>query len=385
MKKAVKNSKLDDRIMPFNNPQIQKVSLLIVLLVTLTTYAADPPAVQWVQSFQSWDTIGNCVQTTPDNGYIAAGFVRKNAMFEIPNSDHFLWKIDSRGNILWRKNFGGPFIDKAFSVKRTSDGGYILVGLGGDTIQAIVVKTDSLGNQVWQHNGPANSDAGDVVQIEVQTGVGVGFVYTWESLWLADAGTYLTKLNAQGQFLWSRRVADDYKLTLPNRQPPLQQTSDGGFVTGTQQLVKTDTLGNVQWSRTYTDLPEIHSVRQTADAGFVATGCGPDPSDSRRTDVMVLLKTNSSGNKTWVKRFIWNQESWGLCVRQTTDDGYILSGQSDGPILVRTDSSGNVVWKMWPTQMGDARWCEQTPDGGYIFVSGEYLVKLAPETWRKRK
>jgi hypothetical protein len=46
---------------------------------------------------------------------------------------------------------------------------------------------------------------------------------------------------------------------------------------------------------------------------------------------------------------------------------------------VRTDGLGNVIWTLRPVQFGVATWCEQTPDGGYVFVSAKHLVKLAPE------
>jgi hypothetical protein len=57
----------------------------------------------------------------------------------------------------------------------------------------------------------------------------------------------------------------------------------------------------------------------------------------------------------------------------------MLAGQSYGTILVRTDQQGNVVWTLRPTQKGVVKWVEQTPDGGYVFVSANHLVKLPPD------
>jgi len=69
------------------------------------------------------------------------------------------------GNKQWDKDFGGTQSDYLYSVKQTSDGGYILGGwsysdISGDKTQANwdtslatpdywILKTDSLGNKQW--------------------------------------------------------------------------------------------------------------------------------------------------------------------------------------------------------------------------------------------
>ncbi|HOZ81959.1 MAG TPA: T9SS type A sorting domain-containing protein [Bacteroidia bacterium] len=59
-------------------------------------------------------------------------------------------KIDSTGNILWSKNYGGADEDNSFAVKNTTDNGFIIAGyatsfgVGGKDIY--IVKTDSIGN-----------------------------------------------------------------------------------------------------------------------------------------------------------------------------------------------------------------------------------------------
>jgi len=50
------------------------------------------------------------------------------------SGDVILIKVNSLGNVVWSKRYGGPREERDFSVKQTSDGGYT------------IIKTDSNGN-----------------------------------------------------------------------------------------------------------------------------------------------------------------------------------------------------------------------------------------------
>ena len=69
--------------------------------------------------------------------------------------------MDANGVLQWDATFGGPENDQLWVVKQTQDGGYILGGMsnstaGGDKTNGTrgswdywIVKTDALGNKVW--------------------------------------------------------------------------------------------------------------------------------------------------------------------------------------------------------------------------------------------
>jgi len=70
---------------------------------------------------------------------------------------------------------------------------------------------------------------------------------------------------------------------------------------------------------------------------------------------------------------------WGYSVQQTTDNGYILAGVSDGfsssddILLVKTDSFGDTLWTKIlgsPVTSEAAFSVKQTYDGGYVLVGG---------------
>ena len=88
---------------------------------------------------------GTCVQQTRDHGYIITGRQGIN----LQTTYILLQKTDSLGNVQWMKQLGSQYYNYAYSVKQTSDSGYILTGetfdINGN--EAIcLVKTDSIGD-----------------------------------------------------------------------------------------------------------------------------------------------------------------------------------------------------------------------------------------------
>jgi hypothetical protein len=96
---------------------------------------------------------------TPDGGYIIVGFTTASGM-----GDLLLMKIDSEGNIVWQKVYGGTYPDSGISIQMTSDGNLIISGatysFGAGNIDIWVLKTDIDGNiPECPHIGTANLSA----------------------------------------------------------------------------------------------------------------------------------------------------------------------------------------------------------------------------------
>jgi uncharacterized delta-60 repeat protein len=110
---------------------------------------------------------GNSVQVTSDGGHIISGYSSPSG----PSGyDFYLVKTDSGGNMLWSQTYGGTTVDRSFSVQVTSDGGYIISGSTAswpfDESDVYLVKTDSEGNMLWsQTYGGTGYDGGFSVQV----------------------------------------------------------------------------------------------------------------------------------------------------------------------------------------------------------------------------
>jgi hypothetical protein len=187
------------------------------------------------------------------------------------------------------------------------------------------------------------------------------------------------KIDAQGNGVWTR-IVPAYQTQGWARITSVQQTHDGGYITCAEALVKTDSLGNVQWNRAYSNVGVIFSVRQTSDGGYVATGIGADPNVPSHTMNILLLRADSSGNLLWQRTYRGAHESGGYCVRQTADGGFLVTGYSAKPYLICMDGQGNVLWTKTIDNIGsNVAWQgEQTADGGFIVVANTHLIKLAP-------
>jgi hypothetical protein len=303
---------------------------------------------QWDNTFGgNNDDEGYSVQQTSDGGYIIAGYTES---FGAGLNDVFLVKADTSGNQVWAKTFGGSSDDEGYSVLQTSDGGYLIAGVtssfGAGSRDVWLIKTDASGNLIWQNtHGGLSSDGAWYVEHTSDGGfIITGWTYSYGPGIIGNA--WLVKTDSLGNQQWNKFFGGDDV----DRGYSVQQTTDGGYIlTGYTDsfgaglydmlLIKTDPAGNAEWTKTFggTGRDYGNSVRQTIDGGFIVLGY--TLTFGAGGDDFYLVKTDTNGNEEWSKTYGGVYSDVGFYVRQTNDGGLILTGH--------TLSFGSGVHDVW--------------------------------------
>lgn len=297
---------------------------------------------------------GNSVLQTFDGNYIVAGASTTGGA-EI---DFYLVKTDTIGIVLWTKTFGGSNNDWANSIAQMNDGGFIIAGstqsFGAGGTDIYLIRTNAVGDTLWTKTyGGAADDYGNSVQL---TSDGGFIISGWtNSFGAGGSDCYLLKTNSLGNLIWAKTFgganSDGARAAV--------ETYDGGYIfsgftksfgagMNDAYLAKTDSNGNLLWSKTYGDAgnESINDLQQTSDGGFILTGSSYNLSATNINTY--LVRTNSIGDTIWTQAIGGNNTiTVGYSVKQVSDGGFIVTGNSNigaglgGVYFLKTDSNGN--------------------------------------------
>jgi gliding motility-associated-like protein len=115
-------------------------------------------------------------------------------------------------------------------------------------------------------------------------------------------------------------------------------------------LAKTDATDNIIWANVleragFNDA--IFKAKTTRDSGAIFCGTTNHATDGNN---ILLIRTDTLGEVLWSRQYGTTIDEMGTAVIQTNDDGYLLGGRKiDGSssfpgILIKTDTSGLVQW-----------------------------------------
>jgi len=311
---------------------------------------------RWTQTFGgAQDDYGFGVTTTANGDCLAAGYLSGSGQADVA-----LHGNTAGGGQLWIQVYGGSNNDMAYSVARNSDGGFVVAGatfsFGSGVPNVYVLRTDSLGDTLWTRT---YGGAGEDYAFSARQTVDSGFIIcgTTYSYGAGQSDIYLIKANAAGDTQWTRT----YGGAEHEHGHSVMQTADFGFVIcGTTYsfgagdadiwLIRTDANGETLWTRTFGgDTADLgHSVAQTAYGGFIL--CGQTASFGTGNYDAWLIKTDSMGDTLWTRTFGGVNDDRGYSVQPTADGGYIIAGMTMSLgaggadfYLVKTDADGHVA------------------------------------------
>jgi hypothetical protein len=310
----------------------------------------------WSKTFGRGEVnVGNSVKQTIDRGYIIAGTTWSSNK---THSDIYLVKTDTDGNEIWSRTYGGSRMDEGYSVCQTKDRGYIIAGwtdsFGRGKDDVYLIKTDDNGNMIWSRTfGGSRMDQG--YSVRQTTDGGYVIAGRTESFGKGKDDVYLIKTDNNGNMVWSRTFGGKSR----DQGNSVRRTVDGGYIlagstcgySGTNSdvyLIKTDAEGREVWHKTFGGKFGDYgrSVQQTTDGGYIVAG-NTWPLGRIGSSKVYIIKADHIGNKEWARTIGAGGSEYGFSVCLTRDGSYIVAGKTvkidkgeDNVYLIKTLADG---------------------------------------------
>lgn len=410
---------------------MKKLLLTIFTLCFTLNTNAQAPNIEWQNNFGGTASeYANAVLQTSDNGFFVIGQTPSNNIDVSGNhstsDDAWLIKLDSSGDLLWQKCFGGTGSEQGFSIISTNDGNYVFAGSASSNNNDVsggngsndfwVVKFNATGTILWQkcYGGTSYEWAYGVKQASDNGYYVVGATASINNDVSGNFGGvtdgWVIKLDENGELLWQKCLGG----TGTDAIRDVLTTADGGcIVVGYTNSVDNNAVGNhgnndvlvvklnssgtVEWSKCYggTSADSGQKIITTNDGNYIFVGTAGsnnnDVSGSNGGQDIWVVKINTSGNIIWQKCFGSSYSDIGRSIAKTSDGNYVLTGEVNGNNgdvsganangfadvwIVKIDDLGNLLWQkcVGGINADSSSAIQQTTDGGYIIAGSTFAT-----------
>lgn len=332
------------------------IIILSYFITILNVIAQD----SFIRHYGEFTGKGNSLIINTDGNYIIAG--GRSGTFS--SDQFFTYELKANGDTIWFSHYGTEQREHANQIIQTLDGGYAMVGYSAEFLDAYssiyFLKVTNTGEVSWSKliGGAGHENATGIVQTNS------GEYYIGGSSQHNSNGLFdflLAKTNMNGDTIWTKK----YGGLLNDEVTSMRQTSDGnlilcGYTESYMQdsidmyVVKVNPNGDTLWTKHFGGpLEEVaSSIRETSDGGYIVTG--NSQSFGIANDNMYVVKLNAIGDTMWTKTYGQpNRYSRGSDIIETNDGGYAITGLIKTPssnggfdlYVVKIDVSGNVEWE----------------------------------------
>ena len=316
------------------------------------------------------------------------------------NNDFWIIKLNQNGDKLWEKSYGGAQNDNLSKVLELEDG-YLLVGSSNSDISGNketgntgsndfwVLRLDSKGEKLWgkSFGGQANDECRDVA-LDTTDG---SFILIGSS----DSNTstdksehskggddfWILKISANGKKVWDKTFGgtgyDSANKIIPNgfNQFIVGGTSDSPISGDKSEdsrgvkdfwILKIDSAGSVIWDKRFGSTldDECFSLARSKDHKIMIGGYAYHTGGDRTQGTLGnrdlwVLKLEQNGSKIWDRRFGGNSNEYCRDILVTEQNEFILLGNTDSTNTVDTDGINpdyNDLWVIKITNAGNELW-----------------------------
>lgn len=295
---------------------------------------------------------GLCVRQTLDSGYVIAGYTNS---IGVSGYNMYLIRTNKLGDTLWTRTYGGDDWDFANAIEVTSDGGYVLCGstysYGKGDKDVYLVKINAAGDTLWTktYGGISEDEAFSVKQTTDGGYILAGYTNSYGA---GSSDVYYIRTNATGDTLWTKTLGG----TGADRANSILQAADGGFVLAGYKydatltvnqayIVKTNTVGNPMWIREYGAPNDAgaNALIEANDGGYVWAG---KLNLGGHYDIY-FFKLDINGDFVFATTYGTTAEDEAFFTWPTEDNGYIVGGTTNGigyglndVFFIKTDTAG---------------------------------------------
>lgn len=251
---------------------------------------------------------------------------------------------------------------QTFDAKQTFDGGYVMSGIASEgannnLYHPYIIKTNCHGVVQWKHFFGTTQSTGNTYGKVIQT-LDSGYVMINNLGVYNNYNGFIVKLDKMGNILWQKL------LNLSNGNDNVNdiiELANGNLaLTGSIKnppdvgLIMLDNTGSLLWCKTYGNNNQYDDgsvLIKTNDGGFMISG----RYISMGTFNAFLLKTDSIGNLQWLKCYGDTlQHMWGFDIKELNNGDFVMVGsttllkpnfQSYGDnFIMRLNNIGDTLW-----------------------------------------
>jgi hypothetical protein len=240
------------------------------------------------------------------------------------SNDIWIIKLDTSGNLIWSKSYGGSSFDMFLNMNLTEDGGLVISG----------------------HSGSSDGDVG--------FHLGDPFEH--------DAWVF--KIDSSGNILWSKVIATpSYDLSpfateISNKRVIALVAQKAYPQTHESRILIFDSLGNVLQDSVmlFPGMGTFLIAAETTDGGFILGGAANHPMFNNPDDTIgyrdtlgfrgsdyLLFKTNATLEKEWSWVYGGNLSERLIDMKILADGGFLLIGETMSRDYYASDNIGNIA------------------------------------------
>lgn len=309
---------------------------------------------------------GYAVDETYDQGFIVAGTTGSGS----GNSQIYLLRTDLNGNFRWQRSIGFPQADQCFGVVALEDSGYVLAGytnsLGAGGYDGLLVKTDSSGNIEWSKTyGGADWD----FLYSIRKTSDNGFIMAGQSFsgGNGNGDAYAVKVDQDGEILWQKWYGGSQEDKFRN----VRQTADGGYIfcgwtesfgkgQSDYYVVRTDLNGDTLWTKVLGDSldDKANDIEENSANEFIVSG-GSNSVSLNKKYKGTTVHLSSGGN-------VLDTDHYGIFDTTLNVIIHSLSLRSSGGLMFAGQISGQAYYKFdhyFGAMFSNAYWMDARTDG----------------------